>query len=122
MSFANETPLEDVLRYIKAATQGPTDSGIPVYVDPVALQETKHSLRSPVALDVEGVPLRTTLFLLLKQLGLDYEVRDGVLRIGKASATDPFHWIGQCYAALLAAMIGGVAGRAFFNRQVQVTT
>ena len=36
MSFANETPLEDVLKYIKSATQGPNDTGIPIYVDPSA--------------------------------------------------------------------------------------
>ena len=34
MSFANETPLEDVLKYIKSATQGPNDTGIPIYIDP----------------------------------------------------------------------------------------
>jgi len=45
MSFANETPLEDVLKYIKSATQGPNDTGIPIYVDPVGLQEARR--RSP---------------------------------------------------------------------------
>src|SRR4051812_30855721 len=32
-NFANETPLEDVLKYIKEATKG-KDKGIPIYVDP----------------------------------------------------------------------------------------
>ena len=82
MSFANETPLEDVLRYIKSTTQGPTDNGIPIYVDPVGLNEAEKSMTSPVTLDLEGVPLKTTLRLLLKQLGLAYCVKEGMLMIG----------------------------------------
>ena len=35
MSFGTETPLEEVLKYIKAMTQGPNDNGMPIYVDPV---------------------------------------------------------------------------------------
>jgi hypothetical protein len=81
MSFANETPLEDVLKYIKSATQGPNDNGIPIYVDPVGLNEAGKTMTSPVTLDLEGVPLGTTLRLVLKQLGLTYEVKDGLLTI-----------------------------------------
>ena len=35
MSFNEETPLEDVLKYIKQATTTATYSGIPIYVDPI---------------------------------------------------------------------------------------
>ena len=38
MSFANDTPMEDVLKYIKSVTQGPNDSGIPIYVVPKGLR------------------------------------------------------------------------------------
>jgi hypothetical protein len=38
-------------------------------------------MTSPVALELEGVPLRTSLTLLLKPLGLGYCVKDGVLII-----------------------------------------
>ena len=48
MSFPNETPLEDVLKYIKQATQGPNDAGIPIYVDPQGLQEADKTLTSPI--------------------------------------------------------------------------
>ncbi len=41
MSFPNETPLEDLIKYIKQATTTPTFSGIPIYVDPVGLQEAE---------------------------------------------------------------------------------
>jgi RNA polymerase sigma factor (sigma-70 family) len=81
MSFANETPLDDVLKYIKQATTTPTFSGIPIYVDPKGLQEAERSLNSTVSLDLEGVPLRRTLQLVLTQLDLAYFVEDGFLVI-----------------------------------------
>jgi hypothetical protein len=81
MRFPHETPLEDVLKYIKSATAGPADTGIPIYVDPVGLHEAGKRMDSPVTLDLEGVPLGTTLKFVLKQLGMAYEVRDGLLRI-----------------------------------------
>ncbi len=58
MSFPNETPLEDLLKYIKQATTGPTYSGIPIYVDPIGLQEAGMTLTSTIKLDLEGIPLR----------------------------------------------------------------
>jgi RNA polymerase sigma factor (sigma-70 family) len=86
MSFASETPLDDVLKYIKQATTTPTFSGIPIYVDPVGLQEAERSLNSTVQLDLEGIPLRRTLQLLLTQLGLAYFVEDGMLVITSESS------------------------------------
>jgi hypothetical protein len=38
-------------------------------------------MSSTIRIDVEGVPLRTTLRLLLRQLGLGYYVKDGMLNI-----------------------------------------
>ncbi len=118
MSFANETPLTDVLTYIKSATAGPKDTGIPIYVDPVGLQEVKITMTSPVAVDIEGAPLKTTLRLLLRPLGLSYTVKDGLLTISKGSvfpdAADAFRHIGHCYRALLAGWIGGIASRSFY--------
>lgn len=81
MSFANETPLEDVLKYIKSSTQGANNTLIPIYVDPNGLKDAEKTLTSPIVMDMEGVPLKTTLRLLLKQLDLAYCVRDGVLII-----------------------------------------
>ncbi len=81
MSFANETPLDDVLKYIKQATTTPTFPGIPIYVDPVGLQEAERSLNSTIQIDLEGVPLRRTLQLILTQLKLAYFVEDGILVI-----------------------------------------
>jgi hypothetical protein len=114
MRFPNETPIEDVLKYIKKATTTPTYPGIPIYVDPLGLTEAERTLNSPVTIDLEGVPLKTTLRLCLKQLGLDYHVEDGFLRItskeeGPSVLEDPFLIVGHCLLALIAAALGGVA-------------
>jgi hypothetical protein len=88
MDFASETPLEDVIRYIKDQTKEPGGKVIPIYVDPVGLQEAEKTLTSPITLELEDVPLRTTFRLLLAQLGLDYRVRDGMLYINSQSGFD----------------------------------
>ncbi len=85
MSFAHETPLDDVIKYIKSAVQGANDSGIPIYVDPAGLQEAETKMTTPVQLDLEGVPLKTTLRLLLKQVKLAYCVKEGVLIISSVN-------------------------------------
>jgi hypothetical protein len=124
MSFANETPFELALKYIKAATTGPKDSGILIYVDPVALNEAGKTMKSPVTLDVEGAPLSVTLGLMVKQLGLGYVVRDGLLKIGNASTVSsatPFRRMGHYYWALLAAYCGGCAGRTLHNTRTRGT-
>ncbi len=63
MSFGKETPLVDVLKYMKSATQGPNDTGIPIYVDPAGLDKAGKTMQSPVTLDLEGVPLQISLRL-----------------------------------------------------------
>jgi hypothetical protein len=69
ISFKNETPLEDVIKFIRARTQSTAfPDGLPIYVDPVGLQEAEKSLNSTVTMDVTQVPLRTSLRLMLKQL------------------------------------------------------
>lgn len=89
MSFANETPLDDVLKYIKQATTTPTYSGIPIYVDPDGLREAKATINSTVQIDQQGVPLRTTLSQALKPLGLSYVVKEGFLMISsRANVTE----------------------------------
>jgi hypothetical protein len=113
--FPNEAPLAEVLSYIKEATSTPTYSGIPIYVDPIGLQEAERSMNSTVQIDLEGVPLRTTLRLCLKPLGLCYEVDEGYLRITAEDSDrsrdleDPFLVVGNCLLALIAAGIGAVA-------------
>ena len=77
MSFADDTPLIEVLKYVKRATTTPSFSGITIFVDPAALQEVDRSLTSPIKIDLEGVPLRTSLRLVAEQLRLAYYVSEG---------------------------------------------
>jgi hypothetical protein len=86
MSFANKTPLDDVLKYIKAATTTPAFPGIPIYVEPLGLQEANKSINSTIQFDREGLPLKTSLRMILKSLGLSYIVKDGFLMIDSRSA------------------------------------
>jgi len=90
MSFLDETPLEDVLKHVKEATASPElADGIPIYVDPIGLQEAEKSMTSTVRnMDLKGVPLRRTLQLLLKQIGLCYFVDDGILCITSEESGD----------------------------------
>jgi hypothetical protein len=119
MPFPQDTPLEDVLKYITNATKSPAlPGGIPIYLDPAGLTEAEHTALSPVSINLDGVPLRKTLHLLLDQLDLSYYVQDGVLTITAANALnvwpdylDAFTTVGHCLIALLAACLGGVAGR-----------
>ena len=91
MNFPNDTPLEDVLKSIREATGGKEkgDAPIPIYVDPVGLQEAEKTEQSPVKLNLEGIPLATSLELMLKQLGLTYYVhKDGLLVITSRDSTE----------------------------------
>jgi RNA polymerase sigma factor (sigma-70 family) len=89
MSFQEETPLEDVLKYIKQATTSKTYAGLPIYVDPDGLIDADKTLNSTVRnMDLDGIPLKISLRLLLRQLGLAYCVRDGVLIISSFQGID----------------------------------
>jgi len=89
MNFPNDTPLHDVQHYIEQSTQDEVHglpTGIPIYVDPKSMKDTGQTLATTVSINLEGVPLRTTLALILNQLDLSYVVEGGVLII---LSTDP---------------------------------
>ena len=90
MPFENDTPLEDALEYIRQATACEEfQNGIPIYVDPIGLQEAEQTLQSPITMNLEGLPLRTTLDLMLDQLDLCYDVDDrGLLFISAEDRMD----------------------------------
>ena len=90
MSFSEETPLEDVLKYIEKGDYELEDaSGIPIYVDPIGLQEVEKSMTSTVRnINLDGVALKVTLKLLLNQLGLTYTVKNGLLTITSGKTTE----------------------------------
>ncbi len=91
MPFSTETSLEDVIKYVKSATSGPLlPQGIPIYIDPVGLNEADKTMRSPVSINLDGVALKDSLRLLLKQLDLSYTIKDGLMTITfKKSADQP---------------------------------
>ena len=61
-------------------------------MDPIGLAEADKNMGSTfLALDLEGVELRTSLPLLLKQLDLEYDVRDGLLVITSQESSE-FRW------------------------------
>jgi RNA polymerase sigma factor (sigma-70 family) len=88
LKFQADTPLEDVKKYIQDATQDGAikgragfPNGLTIYVDPDGLQAADKTMASTVSIDLEGIPLRTTLHLLLRQLYLDYQVTGGLILI-----------------------------------------
>ena len=71
-----------MLTYLKQATARPPNvPPIKILVVPEGLREVQQSLTSPILVDLEGVPLKTTLRLLLDQLGMGLAVREGRLVI-----------------------------------------
>jgi RNA polymerase sigma factor (sigma-70 family) len=86
MRFANPTPLEDVLKYIEQATAGPNKEGIPIYINPVGsdLDEDRKLtyeklMKTPITMNLVGVPLRRSLKLLAEQLDMGYGIKDGMV-------------------------------------------
>jgi hypothetical protein len=77
-----KTSLEDVFKLIKSATcRGPNDRGIPIYVDPMGLEEAEKTLATPVSFTAKGEPLKSALDRVLKSLSLTYTVKDGFVMI-----------------------------------------
>jgi hypothetical protein len=114
MRFPNGTPLEDVVKSIRVEAVGPDGQGIPIHIDPVGLNEAEQTIASPVVIDLEGVPLKTSLRLALEELGLEYRVREGVLVITAPTIEstprpeDPDVIVADCALALLGAVAGAL--------------
>ena len=116
MHIVEETPLEEVLKSIGKATSGADGKGIPIYVDPIGLIEAERTLTSTVReMDLDGVPLATSLRLCLAELDLAYSVKDGLVFITSRESHDealvsepeePFQVVGHCVLALIAAGSG----------------
>jgi hypothetical protein len=87
--------LMSVLNHIRGKAGGTVKgvlwSGIPIYVDPIGLQEAGLSMNSPVTVPpTKEAPARAILERVLPQLKLDYVVKDGFMMItSKESADKP---------------------------------
>ena len=117
MNFNTDTPLSDVLKYIKDATQDEAaglPSGIPIYIDPIGLQDADKTEADTVKINLEGIPLKATLRLILRQLSLTYTVKDGLMTITSTASDDQPTEIRVYYAADLAliplSLLGGGGG------------
>jgi hypothetical protein len=71
-----------LLQEIKRVTRnGVLWDGIPIFVDPIGLQEAGRTMNSPVTVSSKAVPIRKALEDALGQLKLDYVVKDGWMLI-----------------------------------------
>jgi len=98
MPFPNQTPLIDVVRHVQQATKRGDAPDIRVDFNPRGLQEAQKTMTSTVSIDLEGVPLKTTLRLLLAQLDLAYAVKDGAVEISSTKAIRNFRALSESRA------------------------
>jgi hypothetical protein len=92
IDFPNDTALEVVKKHIEEITKDKGDfpDGIPIYVNPQGLNDADKTMASTIAISIKGMPLATTLALLLNQLNLTYWVnKDGLLIITSNMTGDP---------------------------------
>jgi hypothetical protein len=95
LPYTDDAPLDQVLRELKRQTANnpklpKIPTGIPIYVDPIGLQEAERSLNSTVKRPpaADALPLGEHLRLVLDQLGLDYMVKDGFMMITSKESVD----------------------------------
>jgi Domain of unknown function (DUF4139)/N-terminal domain of unknown function (DUF4140) len=89
MHFSTDTSLADVVKYIRGVTTSPVfPDGIPIYVDPIGLQDSDKTMADTVKIELTQVPLRASLILLLRQLSLTYGIHDGLLHITSTASDD----------------------------------
>jgi hypothetical protein len=106
----------------------PESKGIPIYVDPIGLAEAEKTMGSVAQIDLDGVPLKTSLHLYLAQLDLAYSIRNGVLVITSVESArtpayvDPFLTAGHCLLALLAAGLGAILAPLVPHTRRETTT
>jgi hypothetical protein len=84
-----DVALEDALETVKTATKGEAlPNGLPIYVDPVGLQEAERTMISEVTLVTAGKPLKDALRAALEPLGLTYVAKDGLVTITSLESED----------------------------------
>ncbi len=111
--------LEMALFDLAHATGAVNDPGLEFYVDPLGLEDAHCALDSTVTLrSGNDVPLRTALREMLKPLGLDFVVRNGVVVIDShrysRHATEAYLRVGHCLGAILAGCLGAIVGRVIY--------
>jgi hypothetical protein len=93
-----------MLKYVITSTKPPPCmSRLPIYVDPVGLQEAGQTMTSPVQIDAQGIPLKTSLRAALNRIGLNYLVKDGLLTITAQGSEDEM--LGEPQASILSIVV-----------------
>ena len=88
-SFATPTTLNGLLSGIRNRTRGGFMwQGVPIYVDPIGLEEAGKSMDSPVTISHRAGSLKDVLEEGLDSLGLDYVIRDGFMMVTSKDAID----------------------------------
>jgi hypothetical protein len=81
--------LDELLTEIKRLTRnGVLWNGVPIYVDPIGLQEAGVTMASSLTMSSKAMPIKEALEKSLRQLKLDYVVRDEFLFISSKESTD----------------------------------
>jgi len=89
MRFPEGVQLSNVLRHVRNATTTTANPrGLPIFIDPIGLQEAGQTMGSAVKIDAQGIPLKKTLRMVLDQVGLSYYVKDGLLLITAQGSED----------------------------------
>jgi hypothetical protein len=91
-TYPDGATLEDVLKEINLCTSRAPKlpAGVPIYIDPVGLQEAERSMRSPVKRpeSADQLPLKEHLNRVLEPLGLGFSVNEGYLGITSKESLD----------------------------------
>lgn len=89
MPFPGGTSLGSVLVHIQASTKsGALPNGIPIFIDPIGLQEAGRSLESAVTINTRGEPIEASLKAILDPLGLTFTVGQGIVSITSKESAD----------------------------------
>ena len=87
--FAGPVTLSQLLKHIKQATTDANFPGIPIYVNPLGLQEVKQNIDVAIEVNRKQCSVREVLWWALHPLQLSYLVKDGFLMIdSRTSVTE----------------------------------
>jgi hypothetical protein len=85
--FPNGVELQDLLKLVKQETTKAKPPGLPIYVDPIGLQEAELSLSSKVIVNLKQRPVGVVLRSALRSVGLACRVKAGFLMIESETDT-----------------------------------
>jgi hypothetical protein len=92
LEYPDQAPLEVILKEIRRRSTGVTKlkTGIPIYVDPIGLQEAELSMTSPVTRPQSAVALKLGDHIeqALAPMGLGYTVKYGFLMVTSKDSLD----------------------------------